>query len=264
MHTQPDVPLEVPCLNPDKLDGQNAGAIEKQAVMHGNEKVSIGDFFKVTGDANGELRIEGTLDRVKYIGAGLSSGRIHVTGNVGEHIGSAMSGGEIIVDGNAGDWVAPEMSGGRVIIRGDAGHLAGSAHRGSSSGITGGEIFIHGNCRNETGHAMRNGLIVIGGNSGDFTGVNMLAGTILVLGQPGIRSGAGMKRGSIVSMQEAEMLPTFTYACNYRPDWLRVLLLYLKSQKFAIPDESLAAQYQRWTGDAVELNKGEILLLNRA
>ena len=121
--------------------------------------------------------------------------------------------------------------GGRIIIKGNAGHLVGSASRGSPAGLQGGEIVVFGNAGNEVGGGMRRGLIAIGGNTGDFTGVNMLAGTVVVLGQLGARTGAGMKRGSIVSMHPAEMLPTFTYACSYRPVFLRLYLAHLRTSR---------------------------------
>ena len=262
LHTAPDVPLETPCLNPDSLSGMTADDVARQQVMHGNQSASVGDFFSVEGSANEVLNIEGNLSRIKYIGAHMQSGTVNISGDVGDHLGSGMSGGEITVNGNAGNWVAPEMSGGRITIMGDAGHMVGSAHRGSAAGIAGGEIIVHGNARNETGHAMRNGLIVVGGTSGDFTGVDMLAGTIVVLGEMGTRTGAGMKRGSIISMQPAEMLPTFEYACLYKPTFLRLLLLYLKTIKLDISTDQINGQFKRWCGDAVELNRGEILLFN--
>ena len=264
LHTSPEVPLEAPCLNPDSLDGMTANDVASQKVMHGNQAATVGDFFTVTGKSNGTLELEGDLSRVKYIGAGMQSGNLHVNGNVGQHLGAEMSGGKIRIDGDAGDWVAPEMRGGRILVTGNAGHLVGSAPRGSAMGMLGGEIIIHGNVRNETGHAMRNGLIAVGGTSGDFTGVNMLAGTIVVLGDMGIRSGAGMQRGSIVSMHPAEILPTFTHACVYRPDFLRILLLHIKSAGLPVSDAHLEGAYDRWCGDAVAVNRGEILLLNGA
>ena len=185
-------------------------------VHQGNEQASLGDIFHLKGKGNGEIRIEGDLSRIKLIGAGMSAGRVVIEGSAGMHLGVNMSGGEILVNGDAGDWVGPETSGGRIVIKGDAGHMVGSAYRGSQAGVTGGEIIVHGNAGNETGNTMRNGLIAIGGDCGDFAGVNMRAGTIVVLGRLGHRPGAGMKRGSIVSMEDARLLTTFTYACHLR------------------------------------------------
>ena len=208
-----------------------------------------------------ELRVVGDVFRVKMIGAGMTHGRIIIEGNAGMHLGAAMSGGEILVEGNAADWVGSGMLGGRIVVKGNAGHLVGSALRGESVGNRGGEIIIHGNTGNEIGSGMRRGLVAVGGNSGDFTGVNMLAGTVVVLGRLGIRTGAGMKRGTVASCQPAELLPTFSYACTYRPVALRLVLGYLRGRGLTITKEQFAGRYRRWSGDGIETSRGEILLL---
>jgi formylmethanofuran dehydrogenase subunit C len=127
--------------------------------------------------------------------------------------------------------------------------------------MRGGEIIVHGSAGNELGNGMRRGLVAVGGDSGDFTGVNMLAGTVVVLGRLGWRTGAGMKRGSIVSCEPAELLPTFSYACTYRPVLLRLLFARLRERGIAVAHEQFAGRYQRWSGDGVEANRGEVLLL---
>lgn len=260
MRTLPDVPLEAEVIRPDKLAGLGEKEIAALPVLHGNRRAALGDFFDVSGKGNGELHVEGDLSRVKYVGAGMAEGKLVVHGNVGAHLGATMSGGEITVDGNTGDWVGPEMLGGRITVKGNAGHMVGSAYRGSRVGMQGGEIIVFGKAGNETGSAMRNGLIAIGGDCGDFAGVNMLAGTIVVLGKIGIRFGAGMKRGSIVTMNEAELLPTFTYACTYRPTFLRLYLARMRAFGLPVADSHFDGPYQRWSGDGVELNRGEALI----
>jgi formylmethanofuran dehydrogenase subunit C len=107
---------------------------------------------------------------------------------------------------------------------------------------------------------MRRGLIAIGGDSGDFTGVNMKAGTIVVLGNLGKRPGAGMVRGTVISARNAELLPTFTYNTTYRPSYLKNILIYIRKLGFPIDDAIINGNFQRWSGDSIELNKGEILL----
>ena len=252
--------MEADNITPDRFTGLGAADVERLAVMHGSESRVIGDFFGVSGSYDGVIDLQGDhLGRVKFIGAGMSRGGIRVEGDAGEHLGAGMSGGEIRVNGNATDWVGPEMSGGKIEVLGNAGHMTGSAYRGAAMGMTGGEIIVHGNVRNETGNAMRGGLIAVGGNSGDFTGVNMLSGSIFVLGELGNRTGAGMKRGSIVSMNDAPLLPTFSYSCTYRPGYMTLYLLHL-SRLFAIAEEFLQGSYKRYSGDSVELNRGEILL----
>ena len=263
LHTVPDVPLEAEAISPVALAGLSAAEAARKTALHGNREVALGEFFEIEGSWDGTLRLEGDLSRVKLIGAGMSEGTVLIDGDVGSHLGAEMTGGEIRVEGNAADWVGREMSGGRIVIQGSAGHLVGAATRGSAVGIRGGEILIHGNARNELGNGMRRGLIAVGGDSGDFTGVNMLAGTIIVLGRLGARPGAGMKRGTIVSMNEAELLPTFTYACVFEPVFLRLYMLHLRALGLPIEEAQARGRYRRWSGDSVELNRGEILLLER-
>jgi formylmethanofuran dehydrogenase subunit C len=263
LHTLPEVPLEAEVISPDALKGLSESEASALPVYHGNRKVPLGDFFEVSGEVNeseGLIEIEGDLSRVKLIGYSMTSGRLVINGNVGAHLGASMKGGEIHVDGNAADWVGREMSGGRIVITGNAGHMVGCAVRGSSAGVQGGEIIIHGNALNEVGNGMRRGLIAVGGNTHDFTGVNMLAGTIIVLGRLGMRPGAGMKRGSIIAMERSEVLPTFTYNSTIQPDFIRFYLFHLRKLGMSIKDDFINGQYERWSGDSLELNKGEILM----
>ena len=260
LHTQPDVPLEADCISPDRLQNLSEKEITALTLFHGNRQVALGEFFDCSGSYDGEINIEGDLSNVKHIGSVMSQGKLIIDGNVGVHTGAVMSGGEIIIEGDASDWLAPEMTGGRVIVKGNAGHMVGSGYRGSSVGMQGGEIIVHGNVRNETGHVMRRGLIAIGGSAGDFSGVNMLAGTVIILGEVGIRSGAGMKRGSIICQQQAPILPTFSRSCVYHPVFLKHYFKYLKSLGLPISDALFDGPFERWCGDSVELNRGEILL----
>ena len=259
LHTTPEVPVEADCIAPHRLAGMSPAAIERLAVFHGNRQTALADFFSVTGQPGEILQLEGDLSRIKHIGAGMTGGEIHIEGNAGAHLGAEMVAGTISVSGDAGDWVGPEMRGGRISVRGNAGHMAGSAYRGSPVGMTGGEILIHGNALNEVGHGMRAGLIAIGGECGDFAGVNMLAGTVTIFGAAGIRAGAGMKRGTIVGMQPMEMLPTFSLSCTYHPPFLPLYLRHLRDLGLPVADFHFSTAYQRWCGDTVELNRGEIL-----
>ena len=47
---------------------------------------------------------------MKWIGRGMTRGRIRVVGNAGMHLGAYMTGGSIEVTGNASDWVGGEMT----------------------------------------------------------------------------------------------------------------------------------------------------------
>jgi formylmethanofuran dehydrogenase subunit C len=263
MKNAPEVPLEADAIRPERFEGLGAAQAAAIAVLYGNRRAQLGDFFGIEGQGDGEVRLVGDCRRVKRIGAGMTRGRLVIDGDVGMHLGAGMSGGTIVVKGNAGDLLGVEMLGGVIEVMGNAGHLVGSAIRGGAVGVGGGEIIVHGNVGNETGSGMRRGLIAVGGNAGDFTGVNLLAGTVVVLGELGWRSGAGMKRGSIVSARSADVLPTFSYACTYRPVMLRLVLAHLRQRGLPVTDAHLSGRYGRWCGDAVEMNRGEILLLEQ-
>ncbi|MDH3282217.1 MAG: formylmethanofuran dehydrogenase subunit C [Gammaproteobacteria bacterium] len=262
LNTEPSVPLEAAAITPARMAGLEASQVAALPVMHGNEQLTVGDFFAVRGASDSDFRLEGNLSRVKHLATGMAHGRLLIEGNAGAHLATAMSGGECVVTGDVGDWLAPEMSGGRVIVRGHAGHMVGCAHRGSRIGILGGEIIVFGNAGNETGNSMRRGLIVVGGNAGDFTGVSMIAGSIIVLGELGIRTGAGMKRGTIVSMHDARLLPTFRYACTYNPVFLRHYLDQLAEIGLPVSETQKTGRYRRFSGDGIKLNLGEVLLLD--
>jgi len=262
LKSAPEVPIEAPTICTDRFKTRNKGEIEKLPMHHGNRKISIGDFFVVTGEYEGEIKIEGDLSKLKLIGAGMSEGKIMIEGNVGMHVGVDMKGGEIMIEGNASDWVAPRISGGLVIVKGNAGHMVGSAFRGETTGMTGGEIIVHGNAGNEVGARMRGGMIAIGGDIGDFSGVDMHLGTIIILGKTGIRQGAGMERGTIVCMNKVEPLPTFTFACSYQPLFIKNYLFRLKELGMKIDEEKINGVYERWSGDSLKLNRGELLFIN--
>jgi formylmethanofuran dehydrogenase subunit C len=262
LHTPPSVPLEAENISPDTLDGLSVAEIEALPIYHGNQQAALGDFFTVAGTANGEIELEGDLEKVKMIGARMSHGRMVIHGDVGMHLGTGMSGGEIIVEGNAGDWAGAEMAGGVLEIKGNAGDALAANYRGTDIGMLNGEIIVHGSAGTEVGSAMRRGLIAVGGDTGDFTGVNMLAGSIIVLGNLGWRTAAGMVRGTIVSMNDTRMLPTFTYATTYKPSFLRIYLLRLREKGLPVEDAHINGSYRRYSGDSVELNRGEILIFD--
>jgi formylmethanofuran dehydrogenase subunit C len=254
----PDVPLEAEVLTPDRLAG--AGDIAALPLWHGNERTRLGEFFAISGTGD-DVRIEGDLRRVKYVGAGMTSGRLTVAGDVGMHAGAGMRGGELHVEGDAGDWAGAEMHGGTLVVRGSAGDRLGGVYPGGRAGMRGGEIVVHGDAGERAGEGLRRGLIAVAGRAGDAAGVRMLAGTIVSLGGVGALAGAGMRRGSIVTMAPAIPLATFVFSCVYRPPFLRLYLRRLRALGLPVSDEQLDGRYARWCGDALDLRRGEILIL---
>lgn len=254
------IPIEAECLVPDLLAAKTLAEIAALPLQHGNQTAALGEFFTAQGDASDQdVVIEGDCSRVKWIGAGMKSGRITLHGNAGMHLGAEMRGGEIHVHGNAGDWVGGEMRGGRIHVRGHAGHLVGAAYRGSRAGMRGGVLLVEGSAGNEIGGTMRRGLIAVGGETGDFPGVSMIAGSLFLFGRAGIRPGAGMKRGTVAIFGELPtLLPTFRRDCEYRPVFLQ---LYLKQlHRWGFPQSRpWSGICTRYSGDLVSLGKGEIL-----
>jgi formylmethanofuran dehydrogenase subunit C len=263
LRVQPDVPLEAGVVTPDHLTGKSAAEIAALPVVHGNEQVSIGDFFEVEVDGSGEVVLNGDLGRVKNLGAGMALGNLHIHGNAGMHLGAGMCGGSITVHGNAGDWVGAEMKGGKIHVHGNAGHGIGGAYRGSRYGMNRGMIIVDGDVGNEAGAAMRRGLIVIGKNTGDFTGAFMIAGSIVVFGKLGSRAGAGMLRGTIVTFKKPELLPTYRYDCSYNPSFLGLIFESLRARGISVPDSLPAGCFHRYSGDFNRLGKGEILVYDQ-
>lgn len=256
---EPTVPLEAESLSPDAMASLDHGAIRALPVLLGKRQHRLEDFFDIEGAASDELVIQGDLRKVKWIGRGMTRGRIGIVGDVGMHLGASMKGGSIEVTGNVSDWLGAEMTGGLIRIRGNAGGQVGAAYRGSPRGMNQGTILIEGSAGIEVGMRMRRGIIVVAGPVRDFAGLEMKGGTIFLLGGAEIRTGAWMRRGTIVSLKPISLLPTFTYACTYQPAFLRLYARHLETLGLPIPHGSEHA-YQRYTGDTSGLGKGEILV----
>lgn len=257
---QPNVPLEAEVLSPDAMAALANDAIRALPVYLGKKVCRVDDFFAVEGEASDELKILGDARKVKWIGRGMSRGRITIVGNAGMHLGAYMTGGAIEVSGNASDWLGGEMTGGLIRIRGNSGGQVGAAYRGSRAGMKGGTILVEGTAGLEVGMRMKRGTIVIGGMVRDFAGLEMKGGTIVLLSGAEIRTGAWMMRGTIVSLKPIPLLPSFLYASTYNPTFLRLYAKHLGTLGFTIPYEEQDGAYQRYTGDTSIPGKGEILI----
>src|SRR5258707_2877504 len=165
---------------PDKFAQLPIEEIRALPVYLGKRQRRVDDFFTVEGEPGDELEIRGDARRVKWIGRGMSRGRIRIQGNAGMHLGGSMKGGAIDVSGDAGDWLGAEMSGGFIHVHGDAGGQAGAAYRGRLSGMTDGTIVIDGSARLEVGMRVKGGTIVVRGPVRDFGRLQMKGGTLLL------------------------------------------------------------------------------------
>jgi formylmethanofuran dehydrogenase subunit C len=257
---QPSVPLEAESISVDVVAGLSHDGVRALPVYLGKRQCRLEDFFEVDGAGSEEIEIRGDAARVKWIGRGMTRGRIRIVGNAGMHLGAYMKGGTIEVSGNASDWVGAEMTDGLIRIAGNAGGQVGAAYRGSPTGMRGGTILVGGSAGLEVGMRMRRGVIAIGGRARDFAGLQMKGGTIVLSGGAELRTGAWMIRGTIVSLAPLPLLPTFSFACTYNPTFLRLYARHLQALGQALPCEPQQGAYRRYTGDTSVPGKGEILI----
>src|SRR4051812_16137686 len=92
---------DLSCLTPEKLAAAGE-SVERLAINTTRHKLFIGDIFAVTPADPIDIVIEGGSERFDNVAAGMTSGRIRVTGDVGQQAGRGMSGGELMVEGSAG------------------------------------------------------------------------------------------------------------------------------------------------------------------
>lgn len=219
-----------------------------------------------TAEAPPELCVEwaGPTAQVHGLGSGWSRGTLKILGAAGDDVGFGMTGGSIEVAGDAGAGVGRGMRGGRITIAGSVGDHAGGPPPGSIRGMTGGELLIAGNAGRLLGERMRRGIIAVQGNTGSGTAREMLAGTLVLGSTPVELVGIGLKRGTLVLLGAAAEGPFpgphFDFALRYQPTFLRVLLRHLAPLCDWIDEKtSLAADYDRYSGDILEGGRGEIL-----
>jgi formylmethanofuran dehydrogenase subunit C len=256
------LPVEADAISPDRFAGLDQREVAALPILRGRRWVTVDDLFSVEGEGAQDILIEGDLSHVKRIGQGMTQGTISILGDVGMHLGAQMRGGEITVQGDVAAWCGAQMASGTIRIHGHAGPMLGGVYTGETRGMRGGVILVDGQVGVRVGERMRRGLIVVGGDAGEFAGARMIAGSLVVLGALGGRAGAGMKRGTIVALGGLAdgPLPTFNYACTYRPTFLRYTLRHLQAMGLPVTQEQVAGRYRRYTGDVNTIGKGEILV----
>jgi formylmethanofuran dehydrogenase subunit C len=260
LEEQPRVPLEAEVLTPDVVRTLTTDAIRELPLYLGKRRRRVDDFFTVEGEHSDELEIRGDVSQVKWIGRGMTRGRVTIAGNAGMHVGAYMQGGTIEVSGNVSDWLGAEMTGGLIRVGGDAGGQVGAAYRGSLSGMCDGSIVIRGTAGLEVGMRMKRGIIAVGGPVRDFAGLQMKGGTIVIRDGAELRTGAWMVRGTIVCLTSIPLLPTFSYSATYNPGFLRLYATHLETLGFTIACDEQRGAFRRYTGDNAVPGKGEIFV----
>src|SRR4029077_18943737 len=92
---QPPVPLEAEAISPDVTASLAHDAIRAIPVFLGKRQCRLDDFFDCDAPASGEIDGHGDAGKVKWIGRGMTRGRIRIRGNAGMHLGAYMKGGTI-------------------------------------------------------------------------------------------------------------------------------------------------------------------------
>lgn len=257
---QPAVPLEAEVLSPDTVCELSNADIRALTVYHGKRQVPLAEFFDVEGERSDVLELHGDLNKVRWVGRGMTRGQITIHGSVGMHLGAHMKNGQIEVHGDAGDWLGAEMKNGFIRVHGNAGGQIGAAYRGALSGMKNGLIIVDGSAGLEVGMRMRRGTIILGGPARDFCGLQMKGGTIILQDGAEIRAGAWMNRGTIISLKPLQLMPTFAYANDFNPTFLNLYSRELKPHGIDLPCLRSQGTWQRYAGDLSVPGKGEILL----
>ena len=268
----PAIPVEAEVICPDVVAGMTLKGVKGLEVHVGNSVHALGEFFEVEGEladraSEQMIVVDGTCQTVKYIGAKMTAGCIHVRGCAGMHAGSQMSGGEMLVEGNTRDWAGAEMRGGLLRIKEDSRNMTAAAYRGSPEGMTGGCIVVEGDAGVELGAFMRRGMIVVAGDVAPFCGAHMNGGEIFVMGKAARRLGAEAKGngGFIACLGEVEeILPTYVYEATYTPTFMK---LYMRQLRDALGIESaerfLESPFRRYVGDLAVGGNCEILVAEK-
>lgn len=242
-------------LRPDTLGALDPAALAQQplppaspvnACASASIITTLGDLFDITGSPG---------ERLTICNAPPLNG-----------FGARMKSGELIVEGDAGDDLGASMAGGLIRVTGNAGHRAGAPAIGNERGMTGGDIVIHGNVGDFAGMRMRRGCIAVAGTCGKSPGFRMIAGTIIVgtgaMDHPGLE----MRRGTIVSLDAgADIATSGRFAEDGVFDTSAVVVLRLllrRMVRLGLPVDraklELGRRYRLYSGDRMELNKGEI------
>lgn len=264
LKSQPNLPLDVRNLNPDRLADLSLQEVVELEIGLGNRLCSVSEWFEVTGDGTDkEVFFEGVLEKVHCIGHSMACGTITVNGAAGRHAGASMSGGEIIVRGDVGDFAGYEMTGGTIAVQGDAGDHVGGCYPGAKFGMNRGTILVAGSAGKGLGYRMRRGTIVVGRDAGQHVAWQMRAGTVVVFGSCCGVPGIDMKRGTILVGNLEEVSNTFVESSNTSASVLNLLDRWLKGASktydLNFPELKLSDQPKAWSGDVLMGNRGELV-----
>ncbi|ACT47767.1 formylmethanofuran dehydrogenase subunit C [Methylotenera mobilis] len=248
-------------LTPDHLANKSASDIANIKVTYGNSTALAGDLFDISGDDAAHVVFKNASNKLDYIGAHMSSGKITVDGNAGAYLGFTMKNGEIHCTGSAESYAACNMVNGLLQVDANVGDFLGAGSEGLRKGMRGGTVIIKGNAGDRVGDQMRRGLILIEGNAGDYCGSRMIAGTIGVWGQVGAYTAFNMHRGTLLLKSAPALHATIQNCGTHTLPYLS--LLFKSFKKYNTQFSQLSSQrVQRFVGDAAYKGNGEVLVFN--
>ena len=247
-------------LTPDVLAPLSLEQIAGLTILHGKQAMRVDELFDLSGHDSASLRFLNGSNKLDYLGANMSAGRIEIEGDAGAYVGFGMKGGEIHCHGNTQSLAACNMQKGLIVIHGNTGDFLGGASAGLRKGMAGGTVVVKGHAGDRVGDQMRRGLILIEGNAGDYCGSRMLAGTIGVLGKVGHWAGFSMRRGTLLLSQTPHLHASMQHCGSHHLPFLNLLF-----KSFAPFSKSFAQlknqRAERWLGDAAAQGMGEILVM---
>lgn len=228
----------------------------------GKKAYRVDELFAIEGEEASRLVIRNSCAKLDYIGKDAAGMEILVEGDAGAYLGMGIKSGKIRVTGNTLGFAACEMRGGLIQIDGNAGDFLGAALPGNKRGMRGGVVLVKGDAGDRLGDEMRGGIVLVEGEVGDYCASRMIAGTIAVMGRIGRFLGYGLKRGTVLVWQEPEyILPTFgdcgVHTLSYLPLWFAALKDL--DSRFATPDAAFD-RVRRYGGDLASVGRGEILI----
>jgi formylmethanofuran dehydrogenase subunit C len=256
----PDQRLDLSPLVPQNLADKTVAEIERIELQTTRIRVTVGDIFRIRDGDPDTIVFEGGNERFDRIGAGMTSGSIHVDGQVGVQPGRLMAGGQLTIRGDAGPFAGSAMKGGTLDIEGDAGERLGGPLSGETVGMSGGLLHVHGHAGSRAGDRLRRGFILVEGRTGAYAGSRMIAGTLAIGGEAGDLPGYLMGRGTILLGRGASLFsPSFGDSGEH--DLVAARLLAKHIGQFSAELGGLFRRpLRRFAGDLAALGKGEILL----
>lgn len=252
--------LDLSGLTPHALAGLSRSEVEHLSLPYGTARVPLGELFTLMPAPAGALLIGGD-PRMDFVGAGLASGEMMVSGPIGVCAGAQMSGGLLTIEGDAGEGLGGCMSGGRIEVRGQTGARLAGPLPGARVGMTGGTIEIRGDAGPLATANMRGGLVLVHGDVAEHAARDMIAGTIAIAGALGPQAGAGMKRGTLLLAREPLLLgPGFGDAGEH--DLIALQLLARRVPLLAeLFGGGISGRARRHVGDRLAGGQGELLWL---